>query len=304
MKLLRRIAPWTAAELFAAGNIAFLAIDVWVAHAVNRFAFVQEWIPVIFSTAAPIVLAVAHGMGGLAPRDTGDPLRDAHASMRTRIARALGLLVGWLALAIGIAGMLFHLESQFFEEQTLKSLVYTAPFVAPLAYAGLGLLLIADRMVPAATIDWARWILLLSLGGMFGNFILSLADHAQNGFFHRVEWISVAAGALGTAFLLLAVIRPEDRILRTCTFIVLVAATIVGIAGFALHVRSNFARPAANVWEAFLYGAPAFAPLLYPNIAVLGAIGLWAAGLTSCHRAAETRSASPHCCAACRASPR
>jgi len=54
--------------------------------------------------------------------------------------------------------------------------------------------------------------------------------------------------------------------------------TLVGLAGFALHVHSNFSRPATNVWEAFLYGAPAFAPLLYPNIAVLAGIGLWAAG--------------------------
>jgi hypothetical protein len=287
MVRLRRVAPWTAAELFAAGNIAFLAVDVWFAHAVNRFAFVYEWIPVIFSIAAPIVLAVAHVLGGFAPQRVAPAPSPAgqtiaaeaaapHGAARIRAARGLGLLVGWIALAIGIAGMLFHLESQFFEEQSLKSLVYTAPFVAPLAYAGLGLLLIADRMVRAATIEWGRWILLLALGGMFGNFVLSLADHAQNGFFRRVEWISVAAGALGTAFLLVAAIRPRDRVLRACTFGVLALVTIVGLAGFALHVRSNLARPAANVWEAFLYGAPLFAPLLYPNIAVLAAIGLWA----------------------------
>jgi hypothetical protein len=283
MTRLRRIAPWTAVELFAAGNIAFLAVDVWVAHAVNRFERAQEWIPVIFSIAAPFVLALAHVLGGLVPRERGYPLRDPHAPARLRSARALGLFVGWSALAVGIAGMLFHLESQFFEEQTIKSLVYTAPFVAPLAYAGLGLLLIAGRMVPAATLEWARWVLLLALGGMFGNFILSLADHAQNGFFNRVEWVSVAAGALGTAFLLLAAMRPEDRVLRSWTYVVLAAVTIVGVAGFALHVRSNLVRPAANVWEAFLYGAPAFAPLLYPNISMLAAIGLWAAGRRTPH---------------------
>jgi len=275
---LRRIEPWTAVELFAAGNLAFLAVDVWVAHAVNRFERVEEWIPVIFSIAAPFVLAVAHLLGGLVPRVGGYPLRDREATARVRLARALGLLVGWLALGVGIAGMLFHLQSQFFEEQTIKSLVYTAPFVAPLAYAGLGLLLIADRMVPAVTLEWARWVLLLALGGMVGNFILSLADHAQNGFFNRAEWISVAAGALGTAFLLLSAMRAEDRLLRKWTLVVLGVVTVVGLIGFALHVRSNFVRPAANVWEAFLYGAPAFAPLLYPNIAVLAAIGLWAAG--------------------------
>ncbi|MEA2490558.1 MAG: hypothetical protein QOH21_2350 [Acidobacteriota bacterium] len=261
MRALRKVTPWAAAELFAAGNIAFLAVDVWVAHAVNRFALPQEWIPVVFSIAAPFVLAIAHLLARRAPRS----------------ARTLGLLVGWIALAIGIAGMLFHLESQFFEEQSIKSLVYTAPFVAPLAYAGLGLLLILNRMVPAATLDWARWVILLALGGMFGNFVLSLADHAQNGFFNRAEWISVAAGAFGSSFLLLTFVRPYDRVLRRATIAVLAGVTIVGVLGFALHVYSNLARPATNLWEGFLYGAPVFAPLLYPNIAVLAAIGLWSA---------------------------
>ena len=263
--VLRRVTPWAAAELFAAGNIAFLAVDVWVAHAVNRFAFAQEWIPVVFSIVAPVVLLIAHLAGRRAPR----------------AARWLGLLVGWIALVVGIAGMLFHLESQFFEEQSIKSLVYTAPFVAPLAYAGLGLLLILDRMVPSGTLDWARWVILLALGGMFGNFVLSLADHAQNGFFNPAEWISVAAGALGSSFLLLTFFRPHDRVLRRATVAVLAAVTLVGVVGFALHVQSNLARPAVNLWEGFLYGAPVFAPLLYPNIAVLAAIGLWAAARTA-----------------------
>ena len=34
--------------------------------------------------------------------------------------------------------MLLHLHSRFFVELTLHSLVYTAPFVAPLAFTGLG----------------------------------------------------------------------------------------------------------------------------------------------------------------------
>ncbi len=45
--------------------------------------------------------------------------------------------------------MIWHLRGDFFQEQTLKNLVYTAPFAAPLAYTGLGLLLILDRMVDA-----------------------------------------------------------------------------------------------------------------------------------------------------------
>ena len=51
------------------------------------------------------------------------------------------------AIAIGLVGVVLHLDSRFFHERTIKSLVYAAPFAAPLAYTGLGLLLIMNRMV-------------------------------------------------------------------------------------------------------------------------------------------------------------
>ena len=116
---------------------------------------------------------------------------------RRRLARGIGLAVGWGSIAVGIAGLLWHLSGDFFQEQTLKNLVYTAPFAAPLAYTGLGLLLILDRMVDARSLEWSRWVILLAAGGFVGNFVLSLADHAQNGFFYPSEWIGVVAAAVG-----------------------------------------------------------------------------------------------------------
>ena len=56
-----------------------------------------------------------------------------------------------------VAGLLWHLEGRFFRELTLESLVYTAPFAAPLAYTGLGLLLIMNRMVDPESPEWPRW---------------------------------------------------------------------------------------------------------------------------------------------------
>ena len=50
-------------------------------------------------------------------------------------------------MVVGVAGLVLHLDSHFFAEQTIKNLVYTAPFAAPLVYAGVGLLLILNRMV-------------------------------------------------------------------------------------------------------------------------------------------------------------
>jgi hypothetical protein len=62
------------------------------------------------------------------------------------------------------------------------------PFAAPLAYTGLGFLLIMNRMVVSDSIEWGQWVLLVALGGFIGNFVFSLTDHAENGFFYSIEW--------------------------------------------------------------------------------------------------------------------
>lgn len=251
---------WRAVELFVIGNLGFLALDVWVAHSVNRFEHDPEWIPFYFSLAAPVFLIGAAMLWHPLPR----------------VARLLGFVVGWTSLIVGVAGMVFHLQSHFFEEQTIRNLVYTAPFIAPLAYAGLGLLIILDRMIDSSSLEWAQWVLFLALGGFAGNFALSLADHAQNGFFNRMEWIPVAIAALGCAFLIMLVMQPLDAMLRRATAWVMAIEALTGIAGFAFHVRANLAREGGTVWERFLYGAPVFAPLLFANLAVLAGIALWA----------------------------
>src|SRR4051812_22123478 len=179
--------PVVLVECFVVANLAFLAVDIFVAHSMNGFAHWAEWIPFTFSLVAPFML-VACMIGA---RQMRPPLLQTGSDL-TRdktVSRAIGILIGLCSIAIGIAGLLWHLRSQFFAEQTLRNLVYAAPFVAPLAYSGIGFLILLNRMVPSEKEEWARWVVLLALGGWIGNFILSLADHAQNAFFYRPEWI-------------------------------------------------------------------------------------------------------------------
>ena len=131
-------------EYFASLNISFLAIDIYVAHSVNAFAHRAEWIPFYFSVAAPLVLLMGR-RGVLA-----------------------GYLVGYGCIAIGILGLLLHLESQFLAFYTVKSLVYTAPFVAPFAYTGIGFVLVMTRVVSFESPEWSRWILVLAIGACWG----------------------------------------------------------------------------------------------------------------------------------------
>lgn len=280
MRRLLRDDRWWASpqvwlEWFLVANLAFLAVDIAIAHAANAFEHWAEWIPIGFSVVATLLLLLAIALGGSQP---ALPVRQLPGKYgrRGRFARWLGITVGLGSIAVGIAGLVWHLRGDFFQEQTLKNLVYTAPFTAPLAYAGLGLLLLLDRMVDPRSRDWWCWVLLLAAGGFAGNFILSLADHAQNGFFYPTEWIGVVAGAIAVGFLMAGVLVPESRSLMVMNLAIMVIQVVVGVLGFYLHVRADLAAPATSLWDRFLYGAPAFAPLLFADLALLAVLGLWA----------------------------
>jgi len=249
-------------ELFVTVNLAILAGDIVIAHSVNHFGKTAEYIPFYFSLASPIVLVVLIALRWLGGFQS--PWRD------------MGYLIGWLSILVGLGGVLFHLESRFFLDRTLKSLTYAAPFAAPLAYTGLGFLLLMNRMVAVRSAEWARWVILLALGGFFGNFVLTLTDHASNGFFTRTEWIPVISSAFATGFLIIPlVMQVTRRFLDLCLVVMLVQA-FVGVLGFWFHLQANLVEPGSSLWERLVNGAPPIAPLLFPNLVGLALIGLWA----------------------------
>jgi len=246
-------------EVFAILNIGFLTFDIYLAHSVNQFRNRAEYIPLFFSATAPMLLIV-----GLTQRT------------RLRVIwKIIGYVVGWAAIGVGLTGVILHLESHFFYERTIRSLTYSAPFAAPLAYAGLGFLLVMNRMIEPDSTEWAQWILLFTLGGFFGNFVFSLADHAENGFFFPVEWVPVAASAVAIGFLMIPLLMRVSRLYIDLCATVLVLEAAVGLWGFVLHTMGNLQGPSIHAFDNFIYGAPPMAPLLFPNLMVLGIIGLW-----------------------------
>ena len=251
--------PTLWVEIFAILNVGFLTFDIFLAHSVNQFRNRAEWIPFFFSLTAPLILIVA-----LTQRIK---YRD--------VWKTLGYLVGWAAICVGITGLILHVESHFFYERTIRSLTYSAPFAAPLSYTGLGFLLVMNRMVDSKTVEWAQWILFFTLGGFLGNFVFSLTDHAQNGFFFSVEWVPVAASAIAVGFLTAPLLQRVSRLFIDICAALLVLEAMVGLWGFVLHSMGNLRGPSVHAFENFVYGAPPMAPLLFPNLMILGIIGLW-----------------------------
>jgi hypothetical protein len=261
--------PWIAwlfdaellLELFVASNLAVLAGDIVLAHSVNQFRNPAEYLPLYFSAAAPVLLLSV---------DLARWRWKFHAAWRD-----VGSLVGWLSVLTGLAGVLYHLRSSFFAEHTLRSLTYAAPFAAPLAYTGLGFLLLMNRKTTSRTEEWARWVILLATGGFFGNFVLCLTDHATNGFFLKTEWIPVLSSALASGFLIVPVAMPVARRYLDLCLVVLALQALVGILGFVLHLRMNFYTPGVSLFEKSVFGAPPMAPLLFPNLVALALLGIW-----------------------------
>jgi hypothetical protein len=248
-------------EAFALANLAFLALDIYIAHSGNGFLRWAEYLPLYFSLAAPVLLAVA-----LVARQRWKMLR---------VWSVTGFAVGVVSIGLGLGGVIYHLDSQFFYERTIRSLTYAAPFAAPLAYTGVGMLLLLNRMQPVPIGEWARWVLFLSLGGFFGNFALSLTDHAENGFFRWTEWIPVASSSFAVAFLAVFFFVPfSRRYLNACVAVVILQA-VVGAMGFVFHIAADLQGPSRSFFQNVVDGAPPFAPLLLPNLMLLACIALW-----------------------------
>lgn len=251
--------PWFLVETFALVNLGFLTLDISLAHSVNGFRRSAEYLPLLFSAVSPVILLV------------GMILR------RRSIAvwKNLGYFVGWAAILLGLTGVILHLDSSFFYDRTLRSLTYSAPFAAPLAYTGLGFLLLLNRMVDSDSGEWAQWVLFLTLGGFVGNFVFSLSDHAGNGFFDPREWVAVWASAIAVGFLVTPLLTKVPRTFITLCAGVLMLESLIGVWGFVLHAERNLYGPSVHLLTNLVWGAPPMAPLLFPNLAALGMIALW-----------------------------
>jgi hypothetical protein len=51
---------------------------------------------------------------------------------------------------------------------------------------------------------------------------------------------------------------------------------VVGLIGFGLHLKADLYGVGPTIFDRVVYGAPIFAPMLFPDLVALACIGLWA----------------------------
>lgn len=247
-------------ELFVWFNISFLALDTYYAHSANSFRLSYEWIPVYFSA----LVMLCHGVLLFFLKvNTEEKLRK----------DVWGRIFGALCIVLAVMGIYFHLDSHFFTERTINNLIYSAPFIAPLAYGGLGCLYLINR-IDLPEVKRLRLILLIATLGIVGNFLLSLFDHAQNGFYYAAEWIPVIVSAWSVAVLLPLCFGLMNKLQVQIAYGTLFLQIGVGFLGFFYHLIANL-NGVASFLENFIFGAPVFAPLLFVNLALLALIPLY-----------------------------
>ncbi len=255
--------------LFTSGNLAFLAVDVAIAHSVNAFRPVYEWIPVLLPPMGAVTalgLAVQRGP--------------------SRLLRGMHLLTMLVSVLVGLLGLAFHLRAMLnpLGGVSWSWLVFSAPVLAPLSFAGVGLIGIFAACeeegpgvltfpglvrlhAPISKTQHLLWFLGLGFAGAAAT---SFLDHGQYGY-TMYEWTPVVAGCFATFVVLgRAVTNDENAIDDWTYFWTMILCLAVGVVGFAFHLSHDVAGTGAISLERMRSYAPVFAPLLFADLSILG----------------------------------
>lgn len=267
--------------LYIATNFLFLALDTFLVHGANLTIVPNEWIPIIFSPIAAVLLLIS---GVIALRQ-----------------RSLASLIATLTLlgsiVVGLLGALLHLIRgiQPFAPEgqriTLDLLVWAPPIFGPMMFAVVGVLGISaawpEEPPNSGTLRMPfGWHLQLPypktqayfyMVGMaaLATLISSVLDHSRFDLSSPWIWPPITIGIFGTvaAVMLGAIDEPSrgDLLTYIAAMLLLIA---IGVVGAWLHYGSNLIAEGTIVQERFLRGAPLLAPMLFSNVGVFGLIVL------------------------------
>ncbi|WP_420644387.1 hypothetical protein [Candidatus Leptofilum sp.] len=268
--------------LMAAFNEIMLGLDTFLAHVLNNTIQPREWIPIIFGPVAGVLLLIS-GMIALRNR---------------RTASWLATAVFIASIIVGVLGAYFHLvrgtlpTAPIGQRVTLSLLVWAPPFLAPFAFAGIGMLGLSaaweespsgsgrlkipfGRTVQMPYSKTRAYFFLVSLGTL-AALVSSALDHARHPWENPWLWAPFVVGVFATAVSagMGAVNRKLTAEDVTIYLAAMVLMIVVGVLGTYFHVQADLTSQSTIVPERFLRGAPFMSPLLYTNMGLVGILAL------------------------------
>lgn len=286
--------------LLVAFNMAAIGIETYLAHLISGSVKPAEAIPVVFGPIAGVVVLIA-----LLVRVLFD---------RKVLPTLIILSVSAASVVVGTLGAAFHWERgiapAFFEGSRLRWdwLIHAPPALAPLAFAGIGLmgiLAILQETEPGSgrfefpgvlsvktPISKTRQLLWLVGLGIAAATISAFVDHARTDFSSFFIWIPVVLGIFGTVVTLL--MGMYERHTHSDYFIffwVMMLMILVGVLGLGFHIDADLPEgPQGGInTERFIRNAPIMAPLLFANMGLLGLITMVGAEINEDESSEETQ---------------
>lgn len=265
--------------LYIATNFAFLALDTFLVHGENLTIRPNEWIPIIFSPIAAVLLLIAGVI----------------AYWKRSLASTIATLALVASIVVGLLGAYLHLIRgiQPFaptgQRITLELLVWAPPILGPMMFAVIGVFGISAAWIEdppdsGTLVLPGGWHLQLPYSksqayfytvGMasLATLISSVLDHARFELESPWIWPPIAVGIFGTvAAVMLGIIDRPNRGDIITYIVAMVFLILTGLIGAWLHFGSNLVASGTIVQERFLRGAPLLAPLLFTNVGAFGLI--------------------------------
>lgn len=263
-------------------NLIMVGFESYLAHLISGGIKPMEAIPVIFGPIAGLILFLALF------------IRIQHKMVT--IASLLIIGVAASSVGVGIIGSAFHWERGLAPTHLPGSrlrwnwLIYGPPALAPLAFAGVGLMGIIAALedtkpesgkltipglvtlnTPLKQTQQLLWLVGL---GLLAATVSAFMDHGRTDFENIFVWVPVVFGVFGTvATLLMAIYEKRTSADYFILFWVMMLMVLVGVLGLGLHVNVNLAEGTGAVLkDRFIRGAPPLAPLLFANMGLLGII--------------------------------
>lgn len=257
--------------IFVGINLMFTGFDVVLAHSINDYIPVYEWIPIIyFPFGALSCLMIAF---------------QSQPKKWTALIHIALMLIGIL---VGVIGTAFHGYAVLNPAGylTWAWVVFGSPILAPLAFAGIsllglyavteevnnkpGMLKVPGLGIVKAPISRDKHFLWLVGLGFAASAVTSIIDHAQYGYsFYKM--IAIVYGLFAASVVLYLAVAKKwakgDELVYVWT---MVAAVFVGVLGFGFHLSADLAGTGAISLERILAFAPILAPLLFCDLGMLG----------------------------------